>query len=156
MKTRICPNCGRELPAADFYESSRTGRPVGRCRECQSAKNRAYRRANRDEKLARERARREKRKAEQAAVAGPVPEHISLEEAADIFRGVTGTEISVKHLAKQACNFTRWPVFDYVHTPFDPKLIGVKRDEFEYFVKTRQAVGAPIFHTWDSGMGPVR
>ncbi|WP_181873913.1 HNH endonuclease signature motif containing protein [Tsukamurella tyrosinosolvens] len=46
--TQVCVECHRELPLSDFYRRKGRTRPYRFCRQCQSARTRAYRRAKPD------------------------------------------------------------------------------------------------------------
>lgn len=59
--TQVCVDCERDLPLSDFYRRKGRARPYRFCRQCQSARSRAYRRVKPDVGAA-ERARRARAK----------------------------------------------------------------------------------------------
>lgn len=53
MKTKLCPNCNVEKPHSDYWIRRDRNAPAGRCKECSTAAQRAWRRSKPDYERAR-------------------------------------------------------------------------------------------------------
>lgn len=73
---------------------------------------------------------------------------ITTAEAARIYKAITGRRICRKYLEEQICIFRHLGCFGLVGNGAIPKLTGVRRHAWEYFIKTRMTLNGinQIFH----------
>ena len=73
---------------------------------------------------------------------------ITFAEALSLYRRITGRRICRKYLEEQLHRFRHLGHFALVGVCSDPKLTGVRRHAWEYFVTTRLALNGSrqIFH----------
>lgn len=73
---------------------------------------------------------------------------ITFSEAIRIYRAITGRKICRKYLEEQLRRFRHLGYFALVGVCSDPKLTGVRRHAWEYFVRARLALSGSrqVFH----------